>query len=121
MVTRCPLRNGGMSQAREGEGMKMPKTETETTPYVIVRTNSAGCFAGLLISREGEEAVLNSCRRLWYWAGAASLSQLATEGTSAQEQCKFPPHTNGHIVRGVIEVIPVTEQARTSIEGVPVW
>lgn len=43
--------------------------------YVIVRTYSAGVFAGNLVSRNGREVVLSDARRLWYWAGAASLSQ----------------------------------------------
>lgn len=99
----------------------MKKVNKIDTPYVIVRTQNAGCFAGLLVSREGGEAVLDQCRRLWYWAGAASLSQLAVEGTSQPNRCKFPPHTDAHCVREVIEVIPVTERGRASIEGVPVW
>ena len=45
--------------------------------YVIVRTHSAGVFAGNLLSRKGKEVVLTNARRLWYWIGAASLSELA--------------------------------------------
>ena len=51
------------------------------TKFVICRTYSAGVFAGFLESREGKEVVLTKARRLWYWDGAASLSQLAMEGT----------------------------------------
>ena len=57
----------------------MPKL---TARYVIIRSQNAGCFAGNLESRDGDTVVLTESRRLWYWAGAASLSQLATEGTS---------------------------------------
>jgi hypothetical protein len=48
-------------------------------PYVIVRTYSAGVFAANLVSRKGKEAALANARRLWYWKGAASLSQLAVD------------------------------------------
>ena len=58
--------------------------------YVIVRTHSAGVFAGLLESRKGQEVVMRQARRLWYWQGAASLSQLAMEGVTAPDECKFP-------------------------------
>ena len=51
--------------------------------YVIVRTYSAGVFYGLLQSREGKEAVIKNARRIWRWAGAASLSQLAQSGTTS--------------------------------------
>lgn len=49
---------------------------------VIVRTYSAGVFAGELETKDGREVTLMNARRLWYWTGAASLSQLAQEGTS---------------------------------------
>lgn len=58
--------------------------------YVIVRTYSAGVFAGELESRTGQEVVLRNARRIWYWSGAASLSQLAMEGTKDPANCKFP-------------------------------
>jgi len=89
--------------------------------YVIVRTYSAGCFAGELEAREGKEAVLRQARRLWYWAGAATLSQLATTGTSRPEDCQFPPAVDRITLTEVIEVIEVTDAARKSIESVPVW
>ena len=46
-------------------------------PYQIVRTYSAGVFAGYVASRNGQEVILKKARRLWYWVEAASLSQLA--------------------------------------------
>ena len=56
---------------------KRAKTRTSAaTPWVIVRTYSAGCFAGRLKSRRGQDVVLTEARRLWYWAGAATLSEL---------------------------------------------
>ena len=58
--------------------------------YVIVRTYSAGVFAGTLIKKEGNEVEMHNARRLWYWDGAASLSQLAEEGVKKPENCKFP-------------------------------
>ena len=58
--------------------------------YCMVRTYSAGVFAGTLKSRDGKEVVLNDARRIWFWDGAASLSQLATEGTTKPQNCKFP-------------------------------
>ena len=89
--------------------------------YVIVRTYSAGCFAGTLSAREGREVTLTNARRLWYWAGAASLSQLATDGTSQPSKCKFPTEVSEILLTEAIEIIEVSPEARTSIAGVPVW
>ena len=89
--------------------------------YVIVRTFSAGVFAGILVSRKGREVVMKDARRLWYWKGAASLSELAVRGTSAPSECKFPVPVPRVELLEVIEILDVTPAARKSIEGVPAW
>ncbi len=89
--------------------------------YVVVRTYSAGCFAGYLISESGQEMILGNARRLWQWSGAASLSQLANDGTKNPDGCKFPAPTKEHKLYQVIERITATEAARKSIEAVPEW
>lgn len=89
--------------------------------YVIVRTYSAGVFAGYLESREGKEVTLSQARRLWYWAGAASLSQLAMEGVKKPLECKFPRAVDSIVLTEAIEIIDTTDAARKSIIEVPVW
>ena len=88
---------------------------------VIVRTYSAGVFFGTLVSRDGKEVVLHNARRIWYWDGAASLSQLAVDGTSKPKNCKFPVAVPEILLTEAVEIIPTTEQAAASIEGVSVW
>lgn len=87
-------------------------------PYVIVRTFSAGVHAGYLHSREGKEVVLRSTRRIWYWDGAFTLSQLALSGSSKPENCKLSVVIPEIILTEAIEIIPVTGQAREIIEGI---
>ena len=89
--------------------------------YCIVRTESAGVFAGYVAKRTGSEAELVDSRRIWYWSGAASLSELAIRGTSDPGNCKFPCEVAKHVVLGVIEVIPCTAEAVKSIKGVKEW
>lgn len=96
-------------------------TKLDGMPYCMVRTFSAGVFAGYLESREGKEATLRNARRIWYWDGAASLSQLATDGTSKPENCKFPCPVDRVTLTEVIEIIPITKRAKKSIEEVAVW
>lgn len=93
----------------------------ETGRYCMVRTYSAGVFAGTIESRNGKEVVLSNARRIWYWDGAASLSQLATSGTSKPINCKFPEPVAEVLLTEAIEIIPITEIAKASIESVPVW
>ena len=89
--------------------------------YCMVRTYSAGVFAGTLESRQGKEAILSNARRIWKWEGAASLSQLAQSGTSKPDDCKFPEAVDRVLLTEVIEIIPITDQAKLTIDQVPVW
>lgn len=93
------------------------------TKYSIVRCNGAGVFMAQVVSRskDGTQAKLKDSRRLWYWSGAASLSQLAVDGTSKPADCKFPVAMPEQEVTGVLEVIPVSAKAKASIDGVKVW
>ena len=87
----------------------------------IVRTCSAGVFFGTVVSRDGKEGTLKDARRLWYWSGAASLSQMAVEGVSRPNECKFPVPVAEVTVTEIIEIIPCTDAAIKSIEAVPIW
>lgn len=97
------------------------KQKIDSLKYVICRTYSAGVFAGYLESRNGQEVVLRNARRIWYWKGAASLSQLATDGTSFHSECKFPAPVDRVELLQAIEILDVTEKAKKSIESVKEW
>jgi len=89
--------------------------------YVIVRTCSAGVHAGELVERNGKEVTLKNARRIWYWDGAATLSQLAMEGTKTPDKCKFPREVKEIILTEATEIIPCTEKAQRSIKEVKIW
>lgn len=91
--------------------------------YCIVRSQNAGVFAGFLeeVCLRREITRLTNARRIWYWDGASSLSELAEKGTSRPENCKFPVAVSEVLLFGVIEILPCTDEARLSIERVEVW
>lgn len=95
--------------------------KTEGMEYKIVRTYSAGVFAGYIESREGREVVMRNVRRIWYWDGACSLSELAVNGTCKPDECKFAIPVDRILVTEAIEILDVTEKAKESIEGVKEW
>ena len=97
------------------------KENLSNLDYVMVRTYSAGVFAGYLVKREGREVLLKDARRIWYWDGAASLSQLATDGTSAPEKCKFPREVSSVLLLEAIEILPISDKAKLSIKSVAIW
>jgi hypothetical protein len=97
------------------------KKSVKKERHVIVRTYSAGVFFGILVSRKGQEVVMKNARRIWYWKGAASLSQLAMEGTKCPSECKFPCAVSRVELTQAIEILDTTPTARKSLEGVSIW
>lgn len=106
---------------KEEDEMSKKKEKEIKRRYVIVRTYSAGVFAGILESRTGQEVILSNARRIWYWDGAASLSQLAVDGPSRPENCKFPEAVSRVELTQAIEILDVTDKAQVAIEGVKPW
>ncbi len=88
---------------------------------VIVRGDRSGVFFGTLARREGREVELTQCRRLWYWSGAASISQLALEGVSRPKDCKFTVTVDSIEILDAIEVTPCTDNSVKSITNVDIW
>lgn len=89
--------------------------------YCIVRGRGFGVFAGTVEAVDGNRVLLKDARRLWYWDGAASLSQVAAEGVKAPQNCKFTVTVESVLLMDVIEIIPATEQAKAIINEVRVW
>jgi hypothetical protein len=89
--------------------------------YVIIRTYSAGVHAGYLEFKKGKEVTLKKSRRIWYWDGACSLSQLSVDGTSLPANCRFSIEVEKIELTECIEVLYCTEKAKLNIQGVSIW
>lgn len=89
--------------------------------YYIIRGDRSGVHFGHIEERNGREVKIADCRRLWYWDGAASLSQLANEGVKAPRNCKFAVTVSEVTVLDAIEILACTDAAVESINGVPEW
>lgn len=89
--------------------------------FYIVRADRAGVFFGHIKERVGDEVTMTDVRRLWYWAGACSLSQIAVNGVKIPGECKFTVAVPEMTILGIIEIIPASEAAVKSIEAVKPW
>jgi len=91
-----------------------------TGSITLVRTRSAGVHFGTLASCDGTEVVLNNARRLWSWAGACSLSQVAVDGVdiaNSKISCTVPQIT----LTEAIELIPMSLKAGASMMEATPW
>ena len=82
--------------------------------FVICRCYSAGIHAGVLVSQNGDQAVLKDSRRLWSWKnnGGGALSGLAVNGLASGKIDTLLPEI---ALTGVIETIPCSDGAKESI------
>ena len=91
--------------------------------YVIVRCRDAGVHAGEFVSHPAERTVvLKNSRRLWYWKGAASLSELAVYGAKNVSECRFGVlDPENHPLLDACEIIVCQDAAKGMIVKCPEW
>jgi len=110
----------GVNYIKESD-IKQTAEKLDGMKYVLIRTVNAGVFAGYLSEKDGETVILKKARRLWYWSGACSLSQLAMEGSKKISDCKFAMEVDTIELNQVIEIIDATQEAKENIASVAVW
>ena len=89
--------------------------------YYIVRGDRSGVFAGEIESRNGREVIMKNVRRLWYWDGACSISELSVNGTARPKDCKFTIVVEKLEILDAIEIIECTKTAEDCIKEVKEW
>jgi len=107
------------------------KTTTLAKPmkgkeYCIIRTYSAGVFAGWIDTnafneKDNQNSTIYDSRRIHWWEGSASISQMALEGFKKLSSCRIAMVVPKEYLKRVIEVIPCTNIAKEQIEGANIW
>ena len=89
----------------------------------IVRCDRSGVYFGTPtdISNDGKLVKIENVRMAHSDVGAASTLQLADDWTSAPNNCRFTKVIGSIVVTDVIAIIPCTDKAIKSLEGVKVW
>jgi hypothetical protein len=99
--------------------------DTNGLKNVLIRSYASGVHFGLLKSQEntesGKNVVLLNSRRVYYWDGAATLSQLAMEGSTKPSNCKITMPVNEITIMNAIEIIPITEKALVCLNSIKEW
>ena len=89
--------------------------------FVIIRTYSAGVHFGYLKKAQDKRVELVNSRRVWQWAGACSLSQMAVDGIQNSTASKISVELQSIILTEVIEIIPTTQKAKDNLQNQPIW
>lgn len=83
--------------------------------HVLVRTFSAGVHIGTLVEKNEMNVLLKDARRIWKWAGAFTLSEVATIGIK-KDGSRLSIAVPMVELTQAIEIIPTSEEAQTSFE-----
>jgi Domain of unknown function (DUF6948) len=86
----------------------------------LVRTISAGVHFGIVKKHKGKEVTLVNARRLWFWSGACSLSQVAVDGVNLSES-KISVTVPEIILTEAIELISMTDAASKQMMEAEPW
>ena len=92
---------------------------------VLIRSYAAGVHFGFLEKEEftqaGKVVTLIDSRRIWYWEGAASLSQLAIEGVKNPDKCKFSVSVPKNEIVNIIETIDLSIESYNQLSQIKEW
>jgi hypothetical protein len=117
--------NGIKYIPKDSANVEKLATDINGLKAVLVRGKYAGVHFGYLKKEEftlsGKVVTLLNTRRVWYWDGAASLSQMALEGVSKPQNCKFSVQIESNEIVEVVETIPLTEKALRNLYNVKEW
>ena len=101
--------------------MKKKSTKKSPAQHVIIRSYSAGVFAGTLMSKcdsgpGRQRVVLNGSRRLWKWVArdGIALSGVAVHGVKRDES-KIDTVIDNHTIDDVIEILPTTPASQETL------
>ena len=88
----------------------------------IIRSDASGVHFGEVAETRdtlhGLSVTMKNSRRIHYWEGACSLSQVAMEGIQAGRVAMELPEIQ---VENVIEIIPMPQSSIDNLKNQPVW
>ena len=89
---------------------------------VIIRTYSAGVHYGTLNRVENDSAVeLKNSRRIHYWDGANSLTDIALGGILNKKDSRITKKLPSIVLNNTIEIIECTEKSIIDLDSFPEW
>lgn len=89
--------------------------------YYIVRANGAGVFFGKIKERKGTEVLMENARRLYYWSGALSVTDIAKNGVTNPKDCKFTAFIDEVLIFNVVEINKCSEKSIKILVEVAEW
>jgi hypothetical protein len=107
------------------DAINSPAEKLNGLERCVIRSYAAGVFVGYVKEKSCEDNGVNitllHAKRIYYWSGACSLTQLAMEGVKDPANCKITEPISSQYIANVIEILPMTEKASKNIDEVKTW
>lgn len=87
---------------------------------IIARIDRAGVFHGTLDHIDNDILRLKDARRIYYWEGALSVTDMASQGLTSGK-ISAPVSTVEFMREKIVELNECSAEASTSIEAIKVW
>ena len=87
---------------------------------IIARIDRAGVFHGTLDYIDGEIIRLKDARRIYYWNGALSVTDIAAKGITGGK-VTIPVSTVEFMSDKIVELNECSEESTKSIESINAW
>jgi hypothetical protein len=120
-VTLSTITINGVDYAPVGSNKVSIAPAVDGMEFCVIRTKNAGVHVGYVSDRSGMEVTLLNSRRLWYWEGAMTLSEVAITGITKPDACKVACVVPKIYLTEVIEIIPCSVDAKYIIDIIKVW
>lgn len=88
---------------------------------IIARIERAGVFHGTLAAKDAEITTMTDVRRIYYWEGALSVTDMSVTGVNASSKITLPAKRVVFQTARVIELVECTDEANKSIESIKPW
>lgn len=89
--------------------------------HVIVRSNLAGVFYGVLSAKDGEELTITNARKFYYFSGANTVEDLAVYGAQNPGECKLTVAVDLIVISKFDQILPCTEESINQNNSIKVW
>ena len=119
-ITEIEL-NGVQYVRKDAIKSNSPAVSIDGLPCVIVAAGIGGIHFGFLKAKNGAEVTLVQARRIQYWQGAASITEIANRGVSKPNDCRFSAPAAEITLLNAVEILPVSTSAQANLNAVPVW
>jgi hypothetical protein len=87
--------------------------------HVIVRSNMAGVFFGLLESKSGNSCILRNARKIYNWNGAAAVEEISQHGVA--QTSKLTIFVNSIEIFDICQILLCTKKAIDNLTSITIW